>query len=402
MNTEKLLSLILDTGAAMIRSGAETHRTEDSLYRLCAAYGLTDCNIWVVPSNIQATVTDPAGSIITQVRHVRGTDTDFDRLHRLNSLCRKACAEKPGEDEFGRLLAEAQNTKRSPIIPYLAGLLAGVGFGVFFNCGIADAAVAALTSILITLMWRALSRRESNPLIVNFLISFVAELFILLCVHLGFGQHTGYISVGVAMLLISALSTTNGVRDLVHLDTISGVTNITLSLTGAVGIALGIALPLLILPGWGTGEGPALCGSVAIGLASATVGCIGFALWFGVADIRHIAICAAGALITWGVYLIAARFIEGAFFPTLIGALVCSAYAEIAARLIKAPATIFRTISVFPLIPGSTLYHTMYGVVTSDSALASQKGLELVLVCFGIVLGFMAVEAAVKFFRKRA
>ena len=44
----------------------------------------------------------------------------------------------------------------------------------------------------------------------------------------------------------------------------------------------------------------------------------------------------------------------------------------------------------------------MYGVVTSDSALASQKGLELVLVCFGIVLGFMAVEAAVKFFRKRA
>ncbi len=112
MNTEKLLSLILDTGAAMIRSGAETHRTEDSLYRLCAAYGLTDCNIWVVPSNIQATVTDPAGSIITQVRHVRGTDTDFDRLHRLNSLCRKACAEKPREDEFGRLLAEAQNTKR--------------------------------------------------------------------------------------------------------------------------------------------------------------------------------------------------------------------------------------------------------------------------------------------------
>lgn len=401
METDSLLTPILDIGSALIRSGAETHRVEDTLYRLCAAYGMRDCNIWVVPTNIQATVTDTEGGVFTQVRHVRGSDVDFDRLHRLNALSRRACAEKPGGTELARLLDEACSSPKSRLLQYVAGVLAGVAFGVFFNCDALDAAAAALASLLITFMGRVLGKRESNPLIINFMISFVTEIFILLCVRLGIGHHTGYITVGVVMLLISALGTTNGVRDLVHLDTISGVTNLTVSFTGAIGIALGIALPLLLLPSWGTGEAPALSSSIPLGLAAAAVGCTGFALWFGVKYLRHIIACAAGAFITWGVYLLSARFIEGVFFPTLFGAIICSAYAEITARAIKAPATIFRTISIFPLIPGAALYYTMYGIVMKNRELFPEKAMELLLVCFAIVLGFMVVEAVHTFIHKK-
>ena len=248
MNYTKILGLLLDLGAAMIKSGAETHRVEDSLYRLCAAYRFTQANVWVVPSNIQATVTDPDGAVQTQVRHVRQPGVNFDVLDRLNDVSRRCCADTPDETELARRLSEATANRAGRWLRYSAAVLAGVGFGVFFYCDAVDALVAALASLLITALGRLLSKRESNPLVLNFIISFVTELFILLCVKLGFGHHTGYITVGVVMLLISALGTTNGVRDLVHLDTLSGVMNITASLTGAIGIALGIALPILLLP----------------------------------------------------------------------------------------------------------------------------------------------------------
>jgi len=402
MDSGKLLGLILDVGAEMIRSGAETSRVEDSLYRLAGAYGFTAANIWVVPTNIQATVTDGAGETLTQIRHIRAPGVNFDRLDRLNDLCRRACAATPTDGELRRWLEETLAVPPArPWRMYLAGALAGAGFGVFFNCDALDALAAVCASLLITFLGRRLGRRESNPLILNFIISFLAEVFILLSVRLGLGHHTGYITVGVVMLLISALGTTNGVRDLVHLDTLSGLMNITSSLTGAAGIAMGIALPLLLFRRQVASEIMVLNPSVALELLAATVGCVGFAVWFGVARAQQIGCCAVGALLTWGVYLFTYRYLPNAFASTLLAATACALFAQVMARLNKAPATIFQTVSVFPLIPGAALYYAMYGLVTRDGALAAAKGTELLLACFGIVLGFMMVEVAARALRRR-
>ena len=47
MDYTKVLKGILDLGEAMINSGAEIGRVEDSLYRLCDAYGFKRRNCWV-------------------------------------------------------------------------------------------------------------------------------------------------------------------------------------------------------------------------------------------------------------------------------------------------------------------------------------------------------------------
>ena len=397
MNDMDLLGILLDIGVAMIGSGAETHRVEDSLYRLAASYGFSRCNIWVVPSNIQATVTSPKGVCLTQIRHIRRTGVDFDRLDRLNSLSRYACTEVPAAEELAARLREIDlAAPQAAWKSYLAGMLAGTGFGVFFGCDPMDACAAAAASALITFLSRRLSGRESNALILNFIISVAAECFILGAVRLGFGHHAGAVTVGVIMLLISALGTTNGVRDLVHLDTLSGVMNITASLTGAIGIAMGIALPLMLFGGQGAHEVMRASPDAPVGLLAAMAGSAGFAVWFNVRG-KKIACCALGALLTWGVYLAAERWVPGNFGRILTAAVFCGFYAQAMARLNKAPATIFMTVSVFPLIPGAALYYMMYGIVTQDAAFARAKGIELLLGCFGIVFGFMVVEVASRY-----
>lgn len=391
MDWEKLQGLILDVGVAMIRSGGETHRVVDTLYRLAMSYGYTEVNFWVVPSNIQSTLTDPDGNRITQIRNIRGSGIDFDRLSKLNALSRWACEDLPDLPALQARFREIQSSPPLHIWAYFfAVALGGWGFGLFFGCDLLDSLVALLASLIIGFLIRVLSVREGNPLILNFLVSFAAEIFIIYAVHFGFGHHIGCITIGVVMLMISGLGAMNGLRDLIHLDTLSGVMNITASLTGAIGISLGIALPMFILRRW-VGEAVTPAPDYWIQLLAGTAACVGFAIWFRVRGLKLL-FCAIGVFLTTAIYLLVFHYIPDVFTATLIAAAICGLYSQIMARINKAPATIFSTICILTLIPGSSLYYAMNGYVIRDSALGGAKAIDLILTCFGIVLGYMVVE----------
>ena len=100
MNYNKIVQNILDVGEALLKSGAENFRLEDSLYRMCRSYGFKRYDVYAVPSNIQITVETQEGEFITQIRQIESTDIDFERLDYLNNLSRYVCANTPDEEEF--------------------------------------------------------------------------------------------------------------------------------------------------------------------------------------------------------------------------------------------------------------------------------------------------------------
>ena len=112
-----------------------------------------------------------------------------------------------------------------------------------------DSIVAVVASIIIVALGDLLGSRENNPLIFNAIISFIVEFFIILSVEMGLGHHVGNITVGVVMLMISGIGFTNGISNLLHRDTLSGIINLSRAVLGATGIAIGIALPILLLKG---------------------------------------------------------------------------------------------------------------------------------------------------------
>ncbi len=404
MNYENALTQILDAGAEMVRCGGETHRVEDTVLRMSAALGFENCSVWVVPSNVQATVTDPEGRVLTQLRAVRGGSINFDTLSRLNTLSRWVCAEKPDDAAIAAKMEEIRSVPQPKAwLVYLAVALGGTAFCVFFGCDWLDCLTAIPASLLICFLSRRLSPKEGNPLILNFTIAFCVELLILLSAQLGLVHHQGCITIGVVMLLISGLGATTGLRDLVHLDTLSGLINIVASVTGAIGIALGIALPLLIFRAWSANDViTGLHPNVLIQIISGAIACVGFSLWFRLRGVK-ILWCALGAALCWGVYLAAYELLYPTVFgSTMLASVVCGLYGQIQARLNRAPATIFTTICLLPLIPGSSLYYSIYGVVTKNSELASSKALDFGLTCFAIVLGCMVVEVAVRFIWRKA
>ena len=57
---------------------------------------------FVIPSNIiQVSARDAGRKLITQIRHIRSFENDFDRLDHLNDLSRYVCAHiKPDADHL--------------------------------------------------------------------------------------------------------------------------------------------------------------------------------------------------------------------------------------------------------------------------------------------------------------
>ena len=209
---ERIVQGILDIGEAMIRCGAENFRLQDSLYRICRSYGFVKYDIFVIPSNIQITAETPEGQIITQIRLVEIGECDFDKLDYLNNLCRKVCKEKPDAKEMRRQFEEVMGRPEQKwYTHYAAGILGGTGFAVFFGCDIRDAIIAVIVSIVIVAAGNWLAEREKNLMAYNLILSFIAEMIILLSVKFGFADHEERIMIGIVMLLISGLSTTNGI-----------------------------------------------------------------------------------------------------------------------------------------------------------------------------------------------
>lgn len=391
MNYNKIVQGILDIGESMLISGAENYRIEDSLYRMCRSYGFLKYDVFVIPSNIQITVETAEGEIITQVRHIENADIDFDQLDYMNNLCRYVCSHTPDEEELQKKYQEVKNRPpQHPAAKYFAGIMGGTGFAVFFGCNFKDAIVAVIVSLMIVVVGKWLEKREGNLFVYNTILSFLSEVIIVLSVRNGFADHPERIMIGIVMLLISGLSTTNGIREILQKDYISGFINIMNSILGAAGIAVGTALAMLMLNDF-SAEGFILNHSIPIQLVSCTIACVGFAFWFQIRG-RQVIYSGIGAFITWSIYLIVFEIEPSNFLATLVAAIFVAAYAFMMSRINKAPSTIFLTASVFPLIPGPNLYYMMYGCVTRDIPLAFSETVVLLATCLSIAFGFNIVD----------
>lgn len=391
MNYNKIVQGILDIGESMLISGAENYRIEDSLYRMCRSYGFVKYDVFVIPSNIQITVETENGDIITQVRHIENADIDFDQLDYMNNLCRYVCSHTPDEEELQKKYQEVKNRPpQHPAAKYFAGIMGGTGFAVFFGCNFKDATVAVIVSLMIVVVGKWLEKREGNLFVYNTILSFLSEVIIVLSVRNGFADHPERIMIGIVMLLISGLSTTNGIREILQKDYISGFINIMNSILGAAGIAVGTALAMLMLNDF-SAEGFILNHSIPIQLVSCTIACVGFAFWFQIRG-RQVIYSGIGAFITWSIYLIVFEIEPSNFLATLVAAIFVAAYAFVMSRINKAPSTIFLTASVFPLIPGPNLYYMMYGCVTRDIPLAFSETVVLLATCLAIAFGFNIVD----------
>ena len=243
-NTELFLESVLLIGKRMVEAGAESQRVEDTVTRICEAYGFTVLNAYAVTTMVQITLRDGEGVHHTQSARVRSASTDLGRVAELNALSRRLCAETPDAAELRRELDALPPRRRPGLWELFAYLIATAAFALFFGGGPLDAAAAAAVSVAVFCMDRYLHPERFNRLLYTAMASFAAGLLALLCVHLGFGHDASAVMVGDVMLFIPTLSVVNSIRELFSRDLTTGLLRImeALLITGAIAVGYACAI----------------------------------------------------------------------------------------------------------------------------------------------------------------
>lgn len=242
------LDVFLDIGRAMLEAGAEIHRVEDTLARLCSAYGMEKAEIFAIRSLILVTIRNRDGKTITASRRIYQVGINMGQLEELNQLSRSACAEKP-EPKALRNQLETCLTKR--FVSNWEGkagyMLAAAAFACFFGGRLRDGAAAAILGLLLWEMDQRLAKKRSQ----RFLYTVAASMALGFCARLwglfDMGFRVDKIMIGTIMLLIPGMAFMNSVRDMINNNAINGLFSCLDAVTTAGAIAVGFAVPLLLL-----------------------------------------------------------------------------------------------------------------------------------------------------------
>lgn len=239
---EEYLHVAMTIGEQMLISGAEVSRVEDTIRRICLAYGAARVDVFSITTIIITTVYSEEAGSCTQTRRIQGWNTDLNRIALLNQLSRRICSSKM---EVSQVQEEIRNIMQSPGYSFGAQLLiyavTSGAFSVFFGGTPADMVVSALIGICLKGSQTFLNQRKQNPLLTAFLCSCLGGLIANLAVTAGFGTYVDKISIGNIMLLIPGLAFTNSLRDMFSGDTITGLLKLSESVVLAMVIATGFA-----------------------------------------------------------------------------------------------------------------------------------------------------------------
>lgn len=396
MDYELLLNEVINIGKEMIKSGAETDRAEDSMYRMLESYDLEQCSVFAIQSDIQVTIKPAGGHFITQIRRIHVTGFNYDRLDYLNNLSRYICKNTPSIEEIRSKYDEVMERKQQPrYLQYVASILGGVGFGVYFGCDWLDTIVGIVICALVEVYFgHILDKKERNLVVYNLIIAFLSSAAVFLAAKAGFGHHPDRIVLGLNMVLISGLGVANGIRDVLKRAYLSGIVNITNACLGAIAIACGTGLAMLIFKG--DMYEMYIAPSIAVQLISCGVASMGFALVFKAA-VKQSVYAGVGGAVNCACYVAVKYLCGNDFAAVMAGAAFVAAYAYWMSRVHRAPATIFLTTSIMPVIPGATLFYMMHGFVQSDYGMASQQTILLAQTCLAVAFGFLVIEIIIRY-----
>lgn len=237
-----VLKVIADSGAALLASGAEVHRVEDTMQRLALAYRLESVEVIVLPT---ALFLNAAGTS-TVIRRIRNRAVNLAVVAAINQLSRDVSQHPIPVDELETKLREARTTSRYR--PEANLLFAGVGAGAISQLmgGRPVDILPALVGGALTQWARQWFRQlgVANG-VADMVAAAVAVLPALVAAYFGLG-HPGSILVAGIMVLTPGLLMTTAVRDGIQGDLLSAAARILEALLSAGAIAAGASLPLYL------------------------------------------------------------------------------------------------------------------------------------------------------------
>ena len=130
-------------------------------------------------------------------------------------------------------------------------------------------------------------------------------------------------------------------------------------------------------------------------LLAALFGTVGYALWLRILP-RHLIAVTLDGVLSYGLYYLLYYLTGDLFISNFSGALLAALLGYLLAVYYHAPATVFYTAAIIPLVPGGMLYYMMNAAILGDMSGFLRHGGDALKVGLGIATGIILGSIAAR------
>lgn len=248
---EQALNVALNIGKVLLKSGAETSRVEDTIARFCRSFGYTDVNVFATPTMI--IIGDETTANASLMCRIRYRSNNLSNVKAINDFSYGIKPETFNYDEAMSLLHGLLQSKP----PYgkwtccLASAVCSAAFASMLGGNSHDFLAAFVTGGMAMVFLRQLDSFGFSAFWENAVAGAAIGALAISCCAVSVQCTRTNIIVGSLMPFLPGLAFTNGLRDYLSGDLISGNSRIAEALLFAVSIAFGLAFVLLLWYRWG-------------------------------------------------------------------------------------------------------------------------------------------------------
>ena len=250
MTRDETLKVALMVGKILLKSGAETYRVEDTINRFCIANGY-EVDIFVTPTVI--ILGNEQVDSFNCVSRIRYRTTNLGMISEMNDMSYKF--ERWPMSYRGTMAWLEEKLKAQ--VPYgkwkvcLASAIASASFSAMLGGNRHDFIAAFITGGIAMLVLKQIAGYRPSAFWENALAGVAIGVVALICCAVSVQCTMEKIIVGALMPFVPGVAFTNGLRDYMAGDLLSGNARIAEALLFAASIAIGIAFALRAWVLWG-------------------------------------------------------------------------------------------------------------------------------------------------------
>jgi uncharacterized membrane protein YjjP (DUF1212 family) len=243
MNYKLLLDTAVFAGEILMKSGAETYRVEDTIYRILKKSKLRTVQVLVMMTGFVATLDDPSIDSLTVVRRITSRGTNLSMIDRVNMISREFCADQITLEEAFQKMKGLWKEPQIPRKNVLSMMAITGGFAIMFGGTFAEAAIAAFAGFMSALVLYICRKFRIHMFLENILCSIVLAAVIGIIVSAVPGSYDkNLLIISGIMPFVPGAAITNAVFDTLHGDYLSGLARAAEAFVIAAAVAVGIGI----------------------------------------------------------------------------------------------------------------------------------------------------------------
>lgn len=396
-SARKTIDFALHLAESMFRYGAGALEVETSIIAVTAALGLKNIEVDITNQSVAINYAPKDQTPISLLRVVRSWTNNYAGLAQVHQLVTDVVAGGVGRDEAVRRLDEIIHSSK----PYPRWMVT-VAFGVFsavfvgiLGGGVGASGIAFLSNLLISLLARQLSKRRVPDFFITASCAFVVTFVALLLWQFGVPIEPAIVVVGGILLLLPTGRLVSSVQDAINGFPVTAAGRFLSTVLTFGALVAGIAVALIVGTVTGMEEievtetfPPAYDWWALIILTAVAVLAIGITeqtAWKLLLPTAGVGV--VGYLVLWG----ATAFGVGDRFSPALAAVVIGLLGRVVALKMGAPQLVVAVPAALILLPGLTIFRSMYFLTIEESQILIGAGgmLNAAAIVLGVAAGIV-------------